>query len=203
MPVTTISRVLARIRGADSPDIERVDDLLAEGERMLRAGADARRIREIGREALAVLGEDARADHRRGAAHLLAGDADEAARHAHAAADARPYDVDSRIVLGHVRLARREVEAAAHEFDEVIGEFGAEDDAATGRRAAILASGHAPADELPASDNDWRAAARLLISLWRTAGLLDERLAELAGANPATLALLRAAANEEAGDGTA
>lgn len=200
--MAVISRVLARLRGADAPDLARVDELLAEGERLLRAGAGPRRIRGIGRDALALLGDRPARDHRLGAAQLLAGDLDEAARHAHAAADARPYDVDSRIVLGHVRLARREVEAAAHEFDEVIGEFGAEDDAATGRRAAILASGHAPVDELPASDDDWRSAARLLVGLWRTADLLEARLAELAEAHPAALALLRGAA-EEARDGTA
>lgn len=201
--MTAISRALARIRGTDSPDLERVDELLAQGERLLRAGADPRRIRAIGRDALALLGDRRTGDHRPGAARLLAGDLDEAAELAHAAADARPYDVDSRIALGNVRLARREVEAAAHEFDEVIGEFGAEDDAATGRRAAILAGGHAPADELPASDEDWRNAARLLVSLWRTADLLEERLAELDGAHPAALSLLRGAAGEEPRDGPA
>ena len=203
--MTTIAKVLDRLRGGASENAL-IDQLLARGEAELRDGGDPERIRAAGREALVRLaharagGETSR---RRGAAHLLAGNLDDAARHAFEAADRMPYDVDSRIALGNARLARGELDAAAHEFDEVIGEFGAEGEAAAGRRAAILARGHAPVDELPASDDDWREAARLLAGLWRVCGILDQRLAALGGAHPDTLALLRTAAGREGSDGPA
>ena len=119
-----------------------------------------------------------------------AGNLDAALRHARAAALARPYDVDSRLSLGNVRLARNELLEAAHEFDAVIEEFGAEPDAASGRRATILARGEAPVDELAASDADWRDAARLLVGLWSAAGIVERRLAALGGADALSLALL-------------
>ena len=203
--MTAIAKVLDRLRGGASENAL-IDQLLARGEAELRDGGDPERIRAAGREALVRLaharagGETSR---RRGAAHLLAGNLDDAARHAFEAADRMPYDVDSRIALGNARLARGELDAAAHEFDEVIGEFGAEGEAAAGRRAVILARGHAPVDELPASDDDWREAARLLAGLWRVCGILDQRLAALGGAHPDTLALLRAAAGREDADGPA
>lgn len=203
--MTAIAKVLDRLRGGASENAL-IDQLLARGEAELRDGGDPERIRAAGREALVRLaharagGETSR---RRGAAHLLAGNLDDAARHAFEAADRMPYDVDSRIALGNARLARGELDAAAHEFDEVIGEFGAEGEAAAGRRAAILARGHAPVDELPASDDDWREAARLLVGLWRVCGILDQRLAALGGAHPGALALLRAATGREDADGPA
>lgn len=203
--MTAIAKVLDRLRGGASENAL-IDQLLARGEAELRAGGDPERIRAAGREALVRLAharDGGETSRRRGAAHLLAGNLEDAARHAFKAADLMPYDVDSRIALGNARLAQGALDAAAHEFDEVIGEFGAEGEAAAGRRAAILARGHAPVDELPASDDDWREAARLLAGLWRVCGIRDQRLAALDGAHPGALALLRDAAGREGGDGTA
>ncbi len=168
--------------------------LLDEAERLVRAGrgADAN---APARRALDLLAAVERADEldlRLGAAHCFAGDLDPALRHARAAALARPYDVDSRLSLGNVRLARNELLEAAHEFDAVIEEFGAEPDAASGRRATILARGEAPVDELAASDADWRGAARLLVGLWSAAGIAERRRAALRDADALSLALLDA-----------
>ena len=169
--------------------------LLAEAERLVRAGCGAAANRPAG-EALALLDQVNRSDEldlRLGAALCFGGDLEPALRHARGAALARPYDVDSRLSLGNVRLARNELDEAAHEFDAVIEEFGAEGEAASGRRAAILARGDAPVDELAASEADWREAARLLIGLWTAAGLVEQRLAALSEGDGATLALLDAA----------
>lgn len=173
--------------------------LLDEAERLVRSGrgADAN---APARRALALLANVDGADEldlRLGAAHCFAGSLDAALRHARAAALARPYDVDSRLSLGNVRLARDELLEASHEFDAVIEEFGAEPDAASGRRAAILARGEAPVDELAASDADWRDAARLLVGLWSAAGIVERRLAALGGADRLTLALLNAVLSEQ------
>ena len=168
--------------------------LLDEAERLVRAGRGAA-ANAPARRALDLLAAVERADEldlRLGAAHCFAGDLDAALRHARAAALARPYDVDSRLSLGNVRLARNELLEAAHEFDAVIEEFGAEPDAANGRRAAILARGEAPVDELAASDADWRDAARLLVGLWSAAGIAERRRAALGGADALSLALLDA-----------
>lgn len=129
-------------------------------------------------------------------AAILLGDLDAALRHGYAAANERPYDVDSRIVHGTVRLARNELEHAEHEFEAVIEEFGAESDAMDGKRAVILAHGFAPLDELPATDADWSAAARLLTTLWRLAECVDVRLAGLQGGHADGLAIIRAALAE-------
>lgn len=168
--------------------------LLDEAERLVRRGRGAA-ANAPARRALNLLAAVDRADEldlRLGAAHCFAGDLDAALRHARAAALARPYDVDSRLSLGNVRLARNELLEAAHEFDAVIEEFGAEPDAANGRRATILARGEAPVDELAASDADWRDAARLLVGLWSAAGIAAQRMAALGGADTLTLALLDA-----------
>ena len=185
-------------RGGDAVPAEAAA-LLDEAERLVRAGrgADAN---APARRALALLADAGGADEldlRLGAAHCFAGELDAALRHARAAALARPYDVDSRLSLGNVRLARDELLEAAHEFDAVIEEFGAEPDAASGRRAAILARGEAPVDELAASDADWRDAARLLVGLWSAAGITERRLAALSGADRLTLALLNAVRSEQ------
>lgn len=197
--------VLDRLR-AGSSDAALVDQLLQDGERLLRAGSDPDRIRSLGREALQHLvraGGGDQTERRRGHAHLLCGSLERALVHSRAAALAMPYDVDARIVLGCVRLARNELDEAAHEFDEVIGEFGAEGEAAAGRRAAILARGHAPVDELAADPADWREAATLLAALWRICGVADQRMAALAEADPATAALLAAALGPEPAHGPA
>lgn len=197
--------VLDRLR-AGSSDAALVDQLLQDGERLLRAGSDPDRIRSLGREALQHLvraSDGDQTERRRGHAHLLGGNLERALAHSRAAALAMPYDVDARIVLGCVRLARDELDEAAHEFDEVIGEFGAEGEAAAGRRAAILARGHAPVDELAADPADWREAATLLAALWQICGIADERMTALAAADPATAALLAAALGPEPAHGPA
>lgn len=177
--------------------------LLAQAESLLRQGADRDHIRSLARAALDMLDTAATGDApdpedplRRAAALTWLGELDDALPLAYAAAAERPYDVDSRIVHGNLRLARNELDQAAHEFDAVIEEFGADADAADGRRAVILARGHAPADELPAHPDDWRRAAILLTSLWRQANQIAPRLDALADAHPDTLALLRHAASQ-------
>ena len=135
---------------------------------------------------------------------LFAGDLTSARDLAYAAADERPYDVDSRIVHGTVRLARNDLDHAEHEFDAVIEEFGAEPDAADGRRATILARGFAPLDELPASDEEWQSAAVLLTTLWRLAGAVEQRLDALSDAHPTGRSvIMRALATGRAADSEA
>ena len=192
------SRLRRRLAGTSDVRLSEAAALLAEAERQVRAGRgpgahpSARRALEL----LQNAGPADELDLRLGAAHCFLGDLEAALRHARAAAMARPYDVDSRLSLGNVRLTRGELAEAAHEFDAVIEEFGAEPDAASGRRAAILARGDAPVDELAASDADWQAAARLLIGLWSAAGIVEQRLASLAAADQRTLTLLEAALAE-------
>ena len=192
------SRLRRRLAGASDAELSEAATLLAEAERQVRAGrgAVAHPSAQQALELLQNAGPADELDLRLGAAHCFLGDLEAALRHARAAAMARPYDVDSRLSLGNVRLARGELAEAAHEFDAVIEEFGAEPDAASGRRAAILAHGDAPADELAASEEDWRAAARLLIGLWSAAGIIKERMAALAAADRRTLGLLDAALTE-------
>ena len=189
-------RLRRRIGGASRSNtaLDQAVALLAEAERLARRGRGAA-AREPAQRALALLAEAGQTDEldlRLGAAYAYCGELEPALRHARAAALARPYDVDSRLTLGNVRLARNELIEAAHEFDAVIEEFGAEPDAANGRRATILAGGDAPVDELPADDADWRDAARLLVGLWSAAGIVEPRLAALSGADALTLALLEA-----------
>ena len=178
---------------------------LANAERLLRSGGSAAEIRRVADRAET----GTRIDQAWRA--LFLGEIEAALELSYAAADERPYDVDSRIVHGTVRLALNDLDHAEHEFDAVIEEFGAESDAADGRRAAILARGFAPLDELAASDEEWESAATLLTTLWRIVGVVDERLSVLNkpdGAHPDGLSvIMRAltkgqAADSEAGDGT-
>ena len=152
--------------------------LLAQAEALVRdaRGIEARAPARAALELLRDVGAAVELDLRLGAAHCFVGELDAALRHARAAALARPYDVDSRLALGNVRLVRAELDEAAHEFDAVIEEFGADPDTANGRRATILARGQAPVDELAAGDEEWAAAARLLAGLWTAAGVANERL---------------------------
>ena len=163
---------------------------LAEAERLLRSGASQLEIRRAASES------EARDPVEAAWKSLLLGDLDSALDSAYAAADERPYDVDSRIVHGTTRLARHELDHAEHEFDAVIEEFGADSDAADGRRATILARGFAPLDELPADEREWRSAAILVTTLWRLAGLADRRLRTLEGAHPDGLSVIMGALAE-------
>ncbi|MYE06019.1 MAG: hypothetical protein F4Y04_02155 [Chloroflexi bacterium] len=159
-----------RSRLSAPADPEAATSALAEAERQLRWGASVSDIRLPVRE---ISGGN-RIESAWIA--LFLGELDAALEFAYAAATERPYDVDSRIVHGTVRLARNELDHAEHEFDAVIEEFGADPDAADGRRATILARGQAPLDELPASDEEWDSAAVLLTTLWRVAGVVENRL---------------------------
>ena len=166
---------------------ERDAEHLSAAESLLRAGGA---IREIRGHAGHVRGHN---EVERAWIAVFKGHLEEALQHGYAAAIERPYDVDSRIVHGTVRLARNELEHADYEFEAVIEEFGAESDAMDGRRAVILAYGYAPLDELPASDEDWSTAATLLTSLWRLAGVVDARMTDLVNAHPDGMALIEQA----------
>ena len=75
--------------------------------------------------------------------------------------------------------------------------------------AVILAQGFAPLDELPATDDDWAAAATLLTTLWRLAGVSDVRVAAIEAGHPDGLAIVKQALadglarDSEHGDGSA
>ena len=181
--------------------------LLKRAEQLLHQGGASAEVRALASEALmhleaAEIRHNGERDLRFAAAFLFTGNLDAAIDHAQTAANARPYDVDSRIIHGYVRLARNELDEAAHEFDAVIEEFGADRDAAAGRRAVILARGDGPFDELPAGDDDWSAAATLLTGLWRICGLSQRRLSALRQAHPNTLELLQNEARRALIDGS-
>ena len=193
------TRLMANSAGAArAVGVAEATALLAQAEALVRdaRGAEARAPARAALELLRDVGPAVELDLRLGAAHCFVGELDDALRHARAAALARPYDVDSRLALGNVRLVRAELDEAAHEFDAVIEEFGADPDTANGRRATILARGQAPVDELAAGDEEWAAAARLLAGLWTAAGVANQRLQSLAGGNHATLRLLESALTE-------
>ena len=170
--MSLLNRLRARLSGDHSRSES--ESSLARAERLLRSGGSVDDVR-----AAAGLVRP-KNDIERAWVALFLGDVATALDLSYGAAMSRPYDVDSRIVHGTVRLARNELEHAAHEFDAVIEEFGAEADAADGRRAVILARGHAPLDELPASDREWAEAAVLLTSLWRLVDCVETRLDALA-----------------------
>ena len=109
---------------------------------------------------------------------LLLRRAGEALTPALAAARARPYDVDSRIIHGRVRLALGQIREAAHEFASILEEFGREADAMDGLRAVSLARGEL-VYEAEDSDEERARAADLLLSAWDAAGATQQRLEEL------------------------
>ena len=194
--MSLLDRVRARLVSGGSS--EPASSGLAKAERLLRSGASQHDIRR------AASGSEARNLVEAAWKSLLLGDLESALDSAYAAAAERPYDVDSRIVHGATRLARHELDHAEHEFDAVIEEFGADSDAADGRRATILARGFAPLDELPADEQEWESAAILLTTLWRLAGVVDERLRTLNPAHPDGLSVIMGAlAKGEAEDSEA
>ncbi len=185
--MSLISRLRTRLSSDAAPPGSQ--QALSEAERLLRMGGSVAEIRSLAELA-------APSDHvGRAWQALFLGDVDRAQNLAYEAADARPYDVDSRIVHGTVRLARNELEYSDHEFKAVIEEFGAEADAANGRRAGILARGFAPLDDIPASDDDWETAATLLTTLWRLCGLVETRVQSLNGAHPDGLGVIERTLN--------
>ena len=171
-------------RRSDGGVAERDAEHLSNAEALLRAGAA---VRDIRRSAGLATGHN---EVERAWIAVFQGNLEEAFERGFAAASERPYDVDSRIVHGIVRLARNELEHADYEFDAVIEEFGAESDAMDGRRAVILAYGYAPLDELPATDDDWSTAATLLTTLWRLTGVVDARMADLADGHSDGMSLI-------------
>ena len=185
--MSLFSRLRRRI-GLD-PESELRRSSLGAAERMLRDGGSVGKIQQ------AVQGCTGHNDVESSWLALFRGDLQSALDASYRAADRRPYDVDSRLVHGLVRLARDELEHAEHEFDAVIEEFGAEREASDGRRAVILAQGFAPQDELPASEADWESAATLLTTLWRLAGDADVRLDKLDSGQPDGLAIVKRALN--------
>lgn len=198
--MSLLGRLRSRLSSADREQPPASE--LADAERLMRLGGSVLDIRQIA-ETVVTDGPVEAAWQ-----SMFLGDLDSALDSAYRAATERPYDVDSRIVHGTVRLARNELDHAAHEFDAVIEEFGAEPDAADGRRATILARGFAPLDDLPASHKEWESAAVLLTTLWRIADVVRERLDELSDAHPEGRSLIMQAlengltADSEAGDGS-
>lgn len=180
--MSLLSRLRSRV--GSGAEAEQRRKSLAAAERLLRAGGSVAAIRH------AIAGIEGHHDVERAWIALLRGDLEAALDASYRAADSRPYDVDSRIVHGAVRLARNELDHAEHEFDAVIEEFGAEQDASDGRRAVILARGFAPLDELPASEADWESAATLLTTLWRLAGVADAWMDALNGGHDDGLAIV-------------
>jgi tetratricopeptide (TPR) repeat protein len=129
---------------------------------------------------------------------LLLGRPSDAVDPAYVAATARPYDVDSRVTHGRVRLALGHLAEAEHEFASVLEEFGGDADANAGLRAAHLAQGRLPllAEDEVEVGADRDTGARLLIACWELAGDVPGRLIPLrdAGPDPGLVPLLERAA---------
>ncbi|MYB21888.1 MAG: hypothetical protein F4066_08705 [Chloroflexi bacterium] len=183
--MSLFSRLRSRI-GSD-PESERRRSSLEEAEQLLRSGGAVAAIQQVVRE---LAGHN---DVEDSWIALFRGDLDRALDCSYRTAERRPYDVDSRLVHGLVRLARNELDHAEHEFDAVIEEFGAEQEALDGRRAVILARGFAPLDEFPASESDWEAAAVLLTTLWRRSATSRTRMLGLRNGHELGIAIVQGA----------
>ena len=166
---------------------ERAERLLAAVEADDRTGLHPLLVRETAGQALEYLdlaeaagyGDADHAALRRGQALFLLGRVEEAHAPAHAAASARPYDVESRISLGLVCLALDRFEAARHEFEAILEENGRDPEAMAGIRATALAQGALPEgeDREPAArEEDRDRAADLLLRAWDARGETDARL---------------------------
>ena len=125
---------------------------------------------------------------------LLQGRVQEARAPAYAAARARPYDVDSRVIHGRVRLALNELEAARHEFASVLDEFGGDPDANAGLCAARLAAGALPlsSEDEVETGADRETGAVFLVASWELMGVVQERIdaIQTAGPDPGLVPLL-------------
>lgn len=146
----------------------------------------------------AGFGDRAHLDLRMGEALLLSGKPEEARTPAHRAASARPYDVDSRIVHGHVRLALGELHEAAHEFESVLEEFGGDPDAKAGLLAVTLARGKWTVEGMETAE-DYAKAGDLLIRAWDAADSVKDRIQALkalppAGGDPRVVEVVESAA---------
>lgn len=195
-----------RKRQAARKWLERAESLLAEAWRLQIEGAEEERTLAIATAALDAIQQAEAAGYRdgnhialrRAEALFLLRRPEEALAPAHRAAEARPYDVDSRIVHGAVRLALNHLREAAHEYEAVLEEFGGDPDALTGRLAVALARGEAGVTG-EESEDDLRKAAALLTGAWWSAGAMEERLAALAGGAPAQVVALLAEATARRG----
>ena len=182
--------------------LQETEAALADIERRQLRGDDPAPLRQAAAEAAAALERaqrDGYRDHenfqlRLAQALLLQGRVQEALAPAYAAARARPYDVDSRVIHGRIRLALHEVEAARHEFASVLEEFGGDADANAGLRAAHLAAGELPlsTDEEVETGADRETGAEFLVASWELAGVVRERIdaAQAAAPDPGLVLLL-------------
>lgn len=198
-----------RKRQAAGKWLERAESLLAEAWRLHLEGAEVEQGLARAAAALDAIHQAEAAGYRdeehlalrRAEALFLLRRPGEALAAAHRAAEARPYDVDSRIVHGGVRLALNQLREAAHEYESVLEEFGGDPDATIGRLAVALARGEGSITG-EESEEDLRKAAALLMGAWWSAGAMEERLAALDGVAPtAVVALLREAAARRGGAG--
>ena len=164
------------------------------------AGRAVTLLEEAGR---AGFGDRAHLDLRLAEALLLAGKPEQAREPAHRAASARPYDVDSRIVHGQVRLALGDLREAAHEFESVLEEFGGDPDARAGQLAVALARGEWTVGGEETAE-DYATAADVLVGAWESAGAVKERIKALkalppAGGDPRVVEVVEAGAKRRRG----
>lgn len=170
------------------------EDALAEIETSQLRGDDPAPLHQAAVEAAAILERAGRGGYRDqehfqlrlAQALLLQGRVREALAPAYAAARARPYDVDSRVIHGRVRLALHDLEPAQHEFASVLEEFGGDADANAGLCAAHLAAGKLPlsSDEEVELGADRQAGAEFLVASWELAGVVRERIDSVQAASP-------------------
>ena len=142
--------------------------------------------------------DQAHLDLRMAEALLLSGKPEEARAPARRAASARPYDVDSRIVHGQVRLALGELHEAAHEFESVLEEFGGDPDAKAGLLAVTLARGKWTVEGTETAE-DYAKAGDMLIKAWDAADSIKIRIQALkalppAGGDPRVIEVVETAA---------
>ena len=203
-------RILDRLRRSRRAArlLQQAEALLLDAEQRNAAPPDRATVAALAARALALLHEAqasgssdrAHLDLRLAQALFLLRRPSEALAPARRAAQARPYDVDSRIVHGAVRLALDHLPQAGHEYDAVLEEFNGDPDATAGRRAVALARGALPVEE-DLIDADLTAAADLLLLAWDAAAAVAARLQALrqSGAEPALLDLIAAAARRRSG----
>lgn len=178
-----------RTAGGDA--FQQAERLLEAARRLNRRG-EREAVRRGGGRAVKMLeaaeragfGDQAHFDLRMAEALLLSGKPEEARTPAHRAASARPYDVDSRIVHGHVRLALGELREAAHEFESVLEEFGGDPDAKAGLLAVALARGQWTVEGTETAE-DYVKAGDVLINAWDAADRVKEHIQALKALPPA------------------
>lgn len=203
--------LLDRFRGARERDrlVRAAELLIAKAERAqvernsAEACDDAKRALDLLEQAREAGYPDLEhLDLRLAQAWLLQGQPRQALAPAYAAARARPYDVESRVTHGRLRLSLGEVEAARHEFESVLEEFGGDPVANAGLRATALASGELPLDEDDEIEEgaEREAGAAYLVAAWELSDSVRERIEGLRGASdPGLVELLEEAAARRSG----